>query len=183
MDILAHTLWAGAGAKAINLKKEKTVKVGWAAFFGVFPDLFAFTLSFTWYFAASIFSFIPPIGPMHPGITEPPNPDTVFVMRLTHELYNYSHSLMIFLAVFLLVWIWRKRPMWELGGWLLHILIDIPSHSYAFYPTPFLWPFSDYKFNGYSWAHPMFMAVNYSLLLITYITFTWLRFKKMKRMV
>ena len=35
----------------------------------------------------------------------------------------------------------------------------------VFLPTPFLWPISDWKFPGISWAEPWFMVVNYTLML------------------
>ena len=60
-----------------------------------------------------------------------------------HYLYNVTHSFVLFLAVFALLWLWTKRPVWELGAWGLHVLVDIPTHSFAFFPTPFLWPLSD----------------------------------------
>lgn len=80
-----------------------------------------------------------------------------------------SHSLIIFGIVLGLIYVILKRFPWEMMGWLLHVLIDIPTHSYAFYPTPFLWPLSDVKLGGLSWANPWFMAVNYAAIIIVYI--------------
>ncbi len=77
--------------------------------------------------------------------------------------------LIIFVAVFAIVWFLLRRPVWELGGWFLHILIDIPTHSYKFFPTPFLWPVSDLKIDGISWGTQWFMILNYGSLLILYI--------------
>lgn len=62
-------------------------------------------------------------------------------------------------------------------AWGVHILVDIPTHSYRFYPTPFLWPLSGWKFNGFSWGTPWFIVVNYGALLLT---IWWLRQKKKK---
>jgi hypothetical protein len=67
--------------------------------------------------------------------------------------------------VFCFVWYFSKRPRYELLGWALHILIDIPSHTIGFYPTPFLFPISEYRFPyGVSWANTWYMIINYTAL-------------------
>jgi hypothetical protein len=71
--------------------------------------------------------------------------------------------------------------MWAMLGWLVHILIDIPTHSYQFYPTPFLWPLSSWKFNGISWGQKWFMIANYSTIVIAYAAlYFWSRKAKNK---
>ena len=45
MDIFAHGLWSAAAAR-FGKEKEPKLSVGWSAFYGVFPDLFAFTVPF-----------------------------------------------------------------------------------------------------------------------------------------
>lgn len=167
MDILAHTLWANVlarKAKKIAEKKNKKIilSVGWTAFFGVFPDLFAFTIPFIMVVLKivtgkmSMSSF----GEHHdPGIG----------FDLAANLYQYSHSVVIWAIVFLVAWVISKRPRYELFGWLLHILIDIPSHALSFYPTPFLFPISEYRFPyGISWSNKWYMLINYSALLIVW---------------
>ena len=73
--------------------------------------------------------------------------------------------------VFIIVWFFYKRPRYELLGWALHILIDIPTHVLAFFPTPFLFPISEYRFSyGIQWSNIYFMIINYTLLL-----FVWIR--------
>lgn len=68
------------------------------------------------------------------------------------------------------MWLVRKNVPLAMFGWALHILIDIPSHSISLYPTPFLWPISEYRFPyGVSWANQTFMIINYSALLIVWI--------------
>lgn len=177
MDILAHGLWAGAVYKATQKKTKKPLSLKWAVFWGVFPDLFAFTLPF----AILIWNLL--TGAMHfqqwphPGTTEPGPKDALNIFRNTALLYSISHSLIIFLAVFVIIYLIRKKPVWELGGWLLHILIDVPTHSYQFYPTPILWPLSSWKFDGLSWATPWFMIVNYGAIILIYL-YLWLRKKQ-----
>ena len=47
MDIFAHGLWAAAAARGVNRKAPRRLRVPWFAFFGVFPDLFAFSVPVT----------------------------------------------------------------------------------------------------------------------------------------
>jgi hypothetical protein len=77
------------------------------------------------------------------GMAERPDfshgtPPESSIPQYVHHLYNVTHSLMIFLAVFLVAWAVRKRPVWELGAWGLHVLVDVPTHSSSFFPTPVL---------------------------------------------
>ena len=89
---------------------------------------------------------------------------------LAHYLYQYSHSLVIWAFVFILVWVISKRPRYELFGWALHILIDIPSHALSFYPTPFLFPLSSYRFPyGVQWSNQWYMMINYTALLFVWV--------------
>ena len=50
MDIFAHSLWANAlarkGKETLEKKGKPPINIAWATFFGVFPDLFAFTIPF-----------------------------------------------------------------------------------------------------------------------------------------
>lgn len=169
MDIFAHGLWTGAVAKAINLKiKKQPLSIKWAAFWGVFPDLFAFTFGFAWFFWNLAFGGLSFSDLPRSNTAEPAPHDTLPIFRLTQLLYNISHSIIIFLIVFGVVFFIFRRPLWELGGWLFHILLDIPTHSYKFYPTPIFWPFSGWKFNGFSWATPWFLIINYAAIGVVY---------------
>jgi len=167
MDVFSHGLWAGAGAKAVNLKKKKPLRLWLAMAWGFFPDVFAFALSFIYLNYFRITSGGTPFA-IRPGEIEPPIGQQPFILRLTHYLYDASHSSLVFLVIFgLVAWYFRK-PVWELGGWFLHILMDIPTHSFAFFPTPFLWPPSDFMVNGTRWGTRAFMLTNYSLLAFAY---------------
>lgn len=167
MDIVSHVVWAGVAAKTVNKKLNKRLSVAKTAFWGMFPDLFAFTILFVWLFwnltTGSInFADIP--GPKN---GEPPiAPSEFYIFEFTSNLYNISHSLFVFTAVFGIMFLFLRRPVWELLGWFLHIIIDIPTHSYQFYPTPFLWPISEWKFNGFSWGTPWFLILNYTAIII-----------------
>lgn len=168
MDIFSHGLWTGAIYKGINKKVKRPFKVKLAVFWDVFPDIFAFSMMFFWSLGNFILgnldlSKLPP-----PHKVEPAAQNTLPIFNLTSLLYSLSHSVIIFIIVFALTSLIFRRPIWEMGGWLVHILLDIPTHSYQFYPTPFLWPISNLKFNGFSWATPWFLIVNYLAIIIVY---------------
>ncbi len=182
MDIFSHGLWAGAAAKAANkIISKKDIKacpvappkadgigVWHAIAWGVFPDLFAFTPAFIglfWLLATGQMS----VGewPGRHGASEPAGDGTP-ALQLAGYLYNFSHSLIIFVLIFGLAWLLMRKPVWEMLGWLLHIIMDIPTHSYAFFPTPVLWPLFGWKFNGFQWATPWFLILDYGLLILVY---------------
>lgn len=153
MDIVSHGLW---GAIAFGRRTRSSF---WLAFvIGIAPDIFSFGIL--------------TMGAML-GLAEQPDfshgtPPESSIPRYVHHLYNVTHSLVVFLLVFLLVWVLEKRPVWELSAWGLHVLMDIPSHSFAFFPTPFLWPLSDWKFNGWQWMTPHVFIPNAMLLVLVY---------------
>ncbi|SRR3989339_385847 len=178
MDVFSHGLWAAALAKIINFKKKKPIKVWLTAFWGVFPDVFAFTPLFAWIaFRAISGNFN--VADFNPAEMEPASPDTLLIFKLTNLLYNLTHSLLVFAIIFLIMFLIFRRARWSTLGWLFHIIIDIPTHSYKFFPTPFLWPFSDWKFDGIVWANPWFLFFNYSLLGIIWLAI-WRGRKKLK---
>ncbi len=162
MDIFAHGLWSVVAAKfAKRAVPFKNLNLGWAAFWGIAPDLFSFGILFI----VNIFSngFAAPrfIGP--DGV-----PDPNLIPSYIHALYNITHSFFTFGLGFVIGWLILKRPPWEMFGWALHIFIDIFTHTSKFFPTPFLWPFFRTEFNGLSWATPWFLVTNYAVLLVVY---------------
>ncbi len=179
MDIFAHTLWAAAAAKGANKNKKiveknkRPLRAGWAAFWGVAPDLFAFGLPLLALFYFLIIGEVDISNFASHHFNALPE-SASWISTLPSFLYQISHSLVIFSAVFLIIWAIRRRPYYEMLGWALHILIDIPSHAANFYPTPFLWPVSDFKFlYGISWGNHWYMIINYSCLLAVYTYFFW----------
>jgi hypothetical protein len=168
MDVFAHAAWTNL----IFYKKLKQRKRDlWVAvLFGVLPDLLSFAPVFiySWVFGTG---FMELIG------------RDIWVMRFAAESYKYTHSIVIFAILIALVAVIRKylgkNPLYlPILAFGLHTLIDIPTHK-NFYETPFLFPLSDYTFSyGVSWAHPVFMAINYSLLAIFYVLLTRSLFKQ-----
>ncbi len=168
MDTLSHGIWAGLFARFTNIKVKRRINVWWTAFFGVFPDLFAFTIPFTWLILNLI------LGNISPGEFRGPESNSLpegseFMFGLASNLYNLSHSLIIFGLVYLIVTLIRKKQTYEMFGWLLHILIDIPTHTRAFYPTPIFWPTSSFKFSGINWANKWFMIINITAMVLFYV--------------
>ena len=171
MDVLAHALWSAWPFRLANLKRKRTGKKGFnlwfAAFWGVFPDFFAFTIPILWIIFGLLtgsFSFanIPTPDSMEPIANHH------WAFQLANVMYSVSHSLIIFALIFLSISLIFRKPLWVMLTWLMHIIVDIPSHSYKFYPTPIFWPFSDWKFDGISWTNGWFMIINYSMILIAY---------------
>ncbi len=166
MDTLSHGLW---GSLAFGRRSKKSF---WLAFFfGVAPDLF----SFGPFFASTLLGFAP--WPDFSAHQSDPN----LIPRYVHLLYRPTHSLIIFSAAFLLVWLIRRKPLWEMSAWGLHVLYDIPLHDRGFFATPFLWPISSYTFNGWSWGHWWIFFPNVAVLTILYAAWWYRRRQQRKR--
>ncbi len=162
MDIFAHGVWAGAAAAAANPKLRRPVRLYWAGAWGVFPDLAAFTPSFVlgvWAAAMGLAPITNRFFFLRHGMI-----DALPPLLRPENLYRFSHSLVIFAVVFGVVWWLRRSPAFVMLGWPLHILMDIPTHRAGRYGTPFLWPISDYRFDGISWGQGWFMILNWSLI-------------------
>ena len=107
-------------------------------------------------------------------------PSLSSIPEYVFTLYNLTHSLITFIVAALLIFIITKKFYLWLLAWPLHTTVDIFSHGIDFFPTPFLWPLSNYKFNGYSWGHPKFLLVNYALIIIVYL-YIFLIYKRRKK--
>ncbi|MBI2023875.1 hypothetical protein HYT00_00550 [Candidatus Giovannonibacteria bacterium] len=156
MDIISHGLW---GSLVFGRSNKKSF---WKAFlFGVAPDF----IPFAPFFILMIFGFA-----KYPGFsTEPPVagaiPDYVYF------LYKITHSLVIFAVVFFGAWLIKRKFFWPMAAWGIHVLLDIPTHSYKFFPTPFLWPVANFEINGIPWADPIIFFPNVLILAILYYYF------------
>lgn len=181
MDVLAHVLWTNAvfHAKYDKLRKQRYL----AAFFGVAPDLVSFIPAtiYTLLNSKKILNFIEgkdltKISPEHY------NALNSWVFDYAIQSYNYTHSLVIFAAVFLVVLAVRKGKFyWPLLGWGLHILIDMFTHK-DFFETPFLFPISNVtNHNAIVWGEPIFMVINYGLLILVYAGLFWYHRKRIAK--
>lgn len=183
MDTLAHGLWATALSKSVNIRAPRSLKTGRMVLWGIAPDLFSFTPVVIWMIWQMFYHGVPFNEIPRPEFMSADERKGMFILRFTQVLYNFSHSMVVFSSLFMLVWLWRRytsgqpsenasgegRPCFEMTGWLLHILLDIPTHSAEFYPTLFLWPLSGVYIDGNSWGNMPFMIGNYLCLLAAFI--------------
>ncbi|HJT20663.1 MAG TPA: hypothetical protein VJ746_09345 [Nitrospira sp.] len=166
MDIVSHGLW---GALAFGRKSRASFSLAFAI--GLAPDLLSFGI--LWMRATL-------------GLEDKPDfshgtPPESSIPEYVHHMYDVTHSFVVFLLVFVLVWFLLKRPLWELAAWGLHILVDVPTHSHAFFPTPVLWPLLDWKFNGWQWDSPEILVPNFVLLLLLYVWYLLRAYRSTKR--
>ena len=161
MDFVSHALWGGITFGRRTRKAFLT-----AAGISLLPDVLTEGLFAVLYLLN--------IGNM-PG-WEHGHPDITAYPLWAQNFYNFTHSVIVFTLVFLMIWAFARKPVWVVGAWGLHILIDIPTHSMELFPTPFLWPFSDFKIDGVGWHNPIVFGANALLLLGAYCL--WLRRRK-----
>ncbi len=146
MDFIAHILWSFI----IFHGSWDLLRIGLAVFFGILPDLALTPIFFKFVFNRDKFDrkrFIKQ------------TPDYVF------KLYNSTHSIIVFLIFFIPALIIFGEPALLMTAWLIHVLVDIPTHEKNFFGTKFLYPLSDYSINGFSWANKWFLIVNYTLII------------------
>ncbi len=157
MEIVAHGLWTAAAAITAKRLTGIRLNVGWAVWWGCFPDVLAFGPS--------------GVAGLWLRLTEGAGQASGHLLPHVHiglPLYPAGHSLVVFLLVFGLVSVLGRRIAIAMLGWLLHILIDIPTHSLRYYATRFLWPVSDFRIDGIAWWTPWFWAATYGALLAVY---------------
>lgn len=73
-----------------------------------------------------------------------------------HALHSIPMLVLLAIGVRLVTNRWPKDTF---RAWLLHILIDIPTHSRAQWGPRFLWPFSNFAVDGVSWVDLAFRWV------------------------
>ncbi|MGI6225202.1 MAG: hypothetical protein ACOYJ1_03010 [Peptococcales bacterium] len=91
-----------------------------------------------------------------------------------YTIYNWTHSLVISGVIVSILLYINKRIGIAASAWMLHILMDIPAHTRAYFPTPFLYPLSDFTFDGISSIK--FWAVNWIVLIFVY-TYSYFKSK------
>ena len=140
MDTLSHALW---GKGLFGYRKYR-----WYSFlFGALPDLFSFGI----YFIHSIFfSSSPLMG----------RPTRSEIPEWVYSLYDISHSLVIASIFIFIAYKINKEFAFPMLAWPAHIILDFFTHSIEFFPTPILWPISDFKFDGIPWSNPIVFFAN-----------------------
>lgn len=183
MDGPSHIFWIWAIFTKLKEKYKKPLNIKLAIFWGIFPDIFAFGLPIILITIQVLTGQISISELPGPEKIEPPQNKFASVLQNVSLLYSFSHSLVILSAAFIVISgiLFLKNKIsaktsgsiipWELGGWLLHILIDIPTHSSAFYSTPFLWPVSNFRISGIAWSTPWLLALDYIAIIIVYFAY------------
>jgi len=163
VDIVAHTLWAGAGMTALGRRMPLAPRsVGMAMALAALPDVLHLTPIVGWWFfgdgsAAAVRAYAIPLPGQLPEL-----PATVALW--SHHLHCVMHSALVAGVVTLLVWGLLHALWLPLLGWWSHLVIDVFTHSAAFFPTPILYPFTERGFDGLAWNTPWFMVLNYAAL-------------------
>lgn len=163
MDVFSHGLWGGITVGRRNRKSFLT-----AVAIGMAPDVIAFGPFLVTRLLDQGWGFFSQVG--H-------KPDLITIPSYVHSAYNVTHSLIVFATAFLLVWALRRKPMLEMLAWGLHICMDIPTHVNAFFPTPFLWPLSDFHVEGIPWNRPIIFYPDWGLLIILYGWFIYRKYR------
>lgn len=143
MNIVAHGLWGVA-----LTPKKHFHQIKWSMFWSVFPDL------------PFLAVFIPYV--LWKGLYSPS--DWADLPRTIVHIYSASHSLVIWTVVAAAAFM-SKKWRWPMIFWLLHILADIPGHTY--FQTPFLFPVSEFKLSGiFSWGNYAISTISHLIPLI-----------------
>lgn len=136
------------------------IRIRWTIWWAVFPDVLAFGPSFAgglWLLLIRGQGALPAQHHFLPHV------------HVCLPVYQLGHSLVTFLAIFVVARIASGRVMPSLLGWLLHIAIDIPTHSFTYHATRFLWPVSEYRIDGLPWWTPWFWTTTYAVLAVMYV--------------
>lgn len=166
MDILAHSLWAGAGATLAHRRWQVSrrmliLAVGLAAL----PDLFhMLPIVGWWVFGNGSLADVQGFALAVPG-REPALPPLVTLW--SHHLHCIMHSAVVAGAITLLAWWLQPLLVIAVLGWWSHIVIDVFTHSADYYPSPVLYPFTLQGFDGLAWNTPWFLVANYLALGLT----------------
>ena len=125
--------------------------VWWAFGSGRLADLYAYALA------------APGGEPLLPPLVE----------HFAHHLHCIMHSAITTVAVALLLWLVLRSLWLPLLGWWSHVVIDVFTHSAAFYPSPVWYPLTQQGFDGIAWNTPWFMLLNTTLLAAVWAWLGW----------
>jgi hypothetical protein len=139
MDTLAHSLWT---LIAFFNHPRKYL----AILIGVLPD---------------VVSFIP-----HFVVEHLVNRNAGHI--LFDSIYKLTHSLVIFAIVIGLIYLMTKKFYWISLAWPLHIVIDMFTHTFEYYPTPYLYPLSSPFIFAVDYRGMAFNVINYLLIFLVF---------------
>ena len=154
MDIIAHGISTAIAVVAVGRRSHHQIRLAWAVFFGVFPDVASFTipacLRIWWRLTGASQTLLPTANGPH--------------FEWVWDVYNCTHSLLVFAAFFSVLWLVMRRPLMSALGWLLHILLDSFTHR-GMFAIQFLWPVSSVRLDGIPWETGWFLAATYGVLI------------------
>ncbi len=160
MDILSHGLW---GSIIFGRRNKRSFRLSFI--YGIAPDFLSFGILFIQRLISSAVT-----GKWQIGTGKP---DLLSIPDYVNTLYNITHSFIIFIAVFILVALYFKRPIWEMLAWPFHIFLDLFTHSTEFFPTPYLWPFPFVRVDGIPWSTPIIFFTNVFFLILIYSVYVY----------
>lgn len=173
MDTLAHGVIGGlfcsrSGVAALRRPPAKPFWKDWtlwaAVGFGTIPDLSSFGLHFVQMLASGeLWEMLRNMASGNAMAGAPP------VETLpAYVIWNYriTHSLVVALAAGILIRLFWKPGFLPYLAWPLHVLCDIPVHSKAYFPTPVLWPVSDWSFDGWSFGKNLWIVAGYWAVIL-----------------
>jgi hypothetical protein len=165
VDIVAHTLWAAAGAAAMQRRRALTRRTVAAALaLAALPDLLHLLPIVGWWaLGDGSFAAVRGYALAAPG-QEPWLPPSVLLW--SHHLHCVMHSAPVAALVTAAVWAVRRAFWLPLLGWWSHIVLDVFTHSADYYAAPVLYPFTERGFDGIAWTTPWFMVLNYLALAV-----------------
>jgi hypothetical protein len=163
VDIVAHTLWAAAGAAVLQRRRPLSRSaVVVALVLAALPDvLHLLPIAGWWLFGDGSFGALRGYAAAVPG-KEPGLPP--LIQLWSHHLHCVMHSAPIAALVTVALWTVRRAFWLPLLAWWSHIVIDVFTHSADYYAVPVLYPFTERGFDGIAWTTPWFMALNYLAL-------------------
>ena len=149
MDTLSHALW---GKGLFGYRKYKWLPL----FFGAIPDLASFGLYF-------LYNLI-----VNPTTMKMGKPELSEIPSWVFSLYNVTHSLIIAMLFIFIAYIFKRDFCFSMLAWPFHIIIDFFTHSIEYFPTPILWPISNYRFDGIPWSNQYIMIGNIVCIFLVF---------------
>ena len=150
MDTISHALW---GKGLFGYRKYKWLPL----FFGAIPDLASFGIYF-------LYNLI-----VNPTTMKMGKPELLEIPSWVFSLYNFTHSLIIVILFIFIAYILKRDFCFSMLAWPFHIILDFFTHSIEYFPTPILWPISNYRFDGIPWSVPSIWFANIIFILLLFI--------------
>ena len=90
--------------------------------------------------------------------------------RWKKKWYQWTHSSFFWILIILPILFFQKSQSNQLSLFLLapllHILMDIPTHTHDSFPVTFMYPISKFTVNGIHWSNRWMIIANYSLMIV-----------------